>query len=60
MQPQSNKDTDSNTDTNTNTNTNTNTDAIRDVYEKINKHHSPDFYEIRDPCYLFPMLRSRL
>lgn len=58
MQPHDNETIDANK--NANTNTNTNTDAIRDVYEKINKHHSPDFYEIRDPCYLFPMLRSRL
>ncbi len=41
-------------------NKNANTDAIRDVYEKINKHHSSDFYEIRDPYYLLRMLRSRL
>jgi len=47
-------------DANKNANTNTNTDAIRDVYEKINKHHSSDFYEIRDPYYLLRMLRSRL
>ena len=44
----------------TNTEIKTNTYAIRDVYEKINKHYSYNFYEIRDPYHLLPILRSRL